>query len=265
MEKNISDSWLGGNPYERFMGRWSTLAGQEFLNWLDSPPACRWLDVGCGPGILTRLILEAHRPGAILGIDSSPEFVSHARRAIANPLVQFQVGLAQSLDLASNSYDIVVSGLVLNFVPEPEVAVEEMVRVAKSGGTVGIYLWDYADGMEMLRTFWDAAIALDAAAAEMDEGNRFPLCREGALETLVRGAGLKQVQSKAVEVTTRFEGFDDYWEPFLGKVGPAPSYNMSLSQKDRRRLEERLRQTLPIAADGSISLLARAWAVRGTV
>jgi SAM-dependent methyltransferase len=260
----MNDSWLSGIAYERFMGRWSTLVAQEFLNWLAITPARSWLDVGCGTGSLTKLILETYQPKEIISIDSSGDFISHAQRSIANPSVHFKVGLAQSLELDSNSIDAVVSGLVLNFVPQPKAAILEMLRVAKPGGKIGIFLWDYADGMQMLRYFWDAAVELDNNANEFDEGIRFPLCQEGQLESLIREVGLKQVEATPIEVKTVFKNFDDYWQPFLGNVGPAPNYTMSLNQKDRQKLEVKLRKSLPTDDNGSISLIARAWAAKGT-
>jgi hypothetical protein len=139
-----------------------------------------------------------------------------------------------------------------------------MLRVAKPAGKIGIFLWDYAEGMQMLRYFWNAAVELDSRAKTFDEGVRFPLCREGQLESLVRQAGLNEVEATPIEVKTVFKNFDDYWQPFLGNVGPAPSYTMSLNQKDRQSLEDKLRRSLPVEDDGSISMMARAWAVKGT-
>jgi len=259
----MNDSWRSGIAYERFMGRWSTLIGQKFLNWLAIGPSRSWLDVGCGTGSLTKLILETHQPKEIISIDSSSDFISHAQGSITNPSVHFKVGLAQSLELDSNSMDAVVSGLVLNFVPQPKVAILEMLRVTKPGGKIGIFLWDYAEGMQMLRYFWDAAVELDNDASEFDEGIRFPLCQEGQLESLVREVGLTQVEATPIEVKTVFQNFNDYWQPFLGNVGPASGYTMSLNQKDRQKLEDKLRQSLPIDDNGSISIRARAWAVKG--
>lgn len=260
----MSDSWASGIAYEKFMGRWSILIAQKFLNWLAISPARSWLDVGCGTGSLTKIILETHQPKEIISIDSSSDFISHAQHAISNPAVHFKVGLAQSLELGSNSIDATVSGLVLNFVPQPKDAIVEMLRVTKPGGKIGIFLWDYAEGMQMLRYFWDAAIELNNNANQLDEGVRFPLCQEGQLESLIREVGLKQVEAIPIEAKTVFQNFDDYWQPFLGNVGPAPSYTMSLNQKDRQNLEDKLRKALPIDANGSISLIARAWAVKGT-
>jgi hypothetical protein len=138
-----------------------------------------------------------------------------------------------------------------------------MSRVVRAGGTVAVYVWDYADGMQVMRFFWDAAVALDHAAAELDEGRRFPLCAPSALDALFRDAGLDEVDTRAIDVPTRFRDFDDYWSPFLGGQGPAPGYAAALDDRRRTALRERLEATLPVAADGSIPLTARAWAVRG--
>jgi SAM-dependent methyltransferase len=162
------------------------------------------------------------------------------------------------------SFDAVVSGLVLNFVPEPARAVAEMKRVARSGGTVAAYVWDYADKMELMRYFWDAAVALHPAARDLDEGPRFPVCKPGPLERLFTGAGLREVEVRAIDVPTHFRDFDDYWSPFLGGQAPAPGYAMSLTEERRSELRECIRRSLPIQPDGSIGLMARAWAVRGT-
>ena len=213
---------------------------------------------------MTKLILESCQPRKVIGIDASNEFIAHARHSIAGPNVHFQTGNAQALKLKANSIDVVVSGIMLNFVPQPETALMEMKKVVKPGGVIGIFLWDYAKGMEMLRYFWDAAVQLDDNAKEYDEGIRFALCQDGQLESLVKKVGLKQVEARAIDITTKFQDFNDYWIPFLGKVGPAPSYNLSLSQENRQKLEDKLRRSLPVEDDGSISLGARAWAVKGT-
>ncbi|HCT76115.1 MAG TPA: SAM-dependent methyltransferase, partial [Micromonosporaceae bacterium] len=161
------------------------------------------------------------------------------------------------------SFDAVVSGLALNFVPDPRRAAAEIARVAASGGVAAAYVWDYAEGMAMMRYFWEAATALDPAAAELDEGRRFPLCRPQPLSRLWADAGLDKVTTQALEVPTVFADFDDYWRPFLGGQGPAPGYAMSLTEEHRRALRDLLRARLPSNPDGSIPLIARAWAVRG--
>jgi len=260
----MSETWSSGDAYERFMGRWSALIANRFLDWLAVSPGSSWLDVGSGTGSLTKLILETCQPRSVIGIDSSSEFISHAKHAVVDPIVRFQVGDAQALELETGSVDVVVSGIMLNFVARPETALREMIRVVKPGGSIGIFVWDYARGMEMLRYFWDAAVQLDENAKEYDEGLKFPLCQEGQLETLVEEMGLKQVEAIPIEIMTKFENFRDYWMPFLGKVGPAPSYTQRLSREDRQKLESKIGEALPIEEDGSISLRARAWAVKGT-
>ncbi len=152
---------------------------------------------------------------------------------------------------------------MLNFVPEPAKAVEEMARVTRSGGTVAAYVWDYAGRMELMRHFWDAAVALNADAFDLDEGRRFPLCGPEPLMALFGAAGLQAVEVRAIDVPTIFRDFEDYWSPFLGGQGPAPGYAMSLSEERRLALRERIRAGLPFESDGSIHLIARAWAVRG--
>jgi ubiquinone/menaquinone biosynthesis C-methylase UbiE len=260
----MTDPWQSGIAYEQFMGRWSTLVAKEFLRWFAIPPERSWLDVGCGTGTLTNRILHTHQPKEIIAVDSSGDFISYAQRSISHPSVHFKVALAQSLDLQSNSVDAVVSGLVLNFVPDPSVAVKEMLRVTKPGGNIGIFVWDYANGMQMLRYFWDAAIKLDNYAHALDEGKRFPLCQEGQLELLMKTVGVKEVEVLPIEVQTIFQNFDDYWRPFLGNVGPAPSYVMSLNQEERENLVQELYKSLPIDNNGLISMSARVWAVKGT-
>jgi SAM-dependent methyltransferase len=171
---------------------------------------------------------------------------------------------ARRLPVGDARFDIVVSGLVLNFVPDPAQAVREMARVARAGGRVAGYVWDYAGRMELIRCFWDTAAAIDPAAVQLDEGRRFGLCQPEPLAGLFQDAGLVQVGVRPIEVPTRFRDFDDYWTPFLGGQGPAPGYAMALGEMQRAVLREELRARLPVAADGSISLVARAWAVSGT-
>jgi len=152
---------------------------------------------------------------------------------------------------------------VLNFIPAPADALTAMARAVRPGGTVACYVWDYAGGMEMMRAFWDAAVALDPSARDLDEGRRFPLCRPEPLRALFDGAGLQRTEVRTIDAPTVFTSFDDYWSPFLGGQGPAPTYCMALSEDRRGQLRDRIRAALPVATDGSIRLSARAFAVRG--
>src|SRR5262249_46076284 len=144
-------------------------------------------------------------------------------------------------------------------------ALAEMVRVTRDGGTIGAYVWDYSEKMEIIRFFWDAAVELNPDAASLDEANRFPLCRPEALRALFINAGLNGVELSAIEIPTRFASCEDYWRPFLGGQGPAPAYVASLDETARERLRACLRDRLPVNEDRSISLCARAWAIRATV
>ncbi|HEX6292054.1 MAG TPA: class I SAM-dependent methyltransferase [Herpetosiphonaceae bacterium] len=257
-----TDTWADSAAYESYVGRWSRRVALAFLPWLSIAPGRRWLDVGCGSGALVQAILDHAQPGEIKGIDRSPDYIRFLCQTIRDPRVSFDVADAQSLPFKTGQYDVVVSGLVLNFIPEPEAAVREMVRVTQPGATIAAYVWDYAGEMQLIRHFWNAAVALDPAMRERDEGLRFPLCHPNALRALFEGCGLHQVAVRAIDIDTTFHDFDDYWSPFLGGQGPAPGYAMSLSEDQRAALRERIRATLPFADDGSIPLVARAWAVR---
>lgn len=257
--------WTAAERYEPYMGRWSRLLAARFVPWVDGVQGGAWLDVGCGTGALTAAVLADRAPRRVTGVDPSHAFVAHARAGNPDGRAGFAVANAMALPLRDGRFDRVVAGLVLNFTPDPRQAVAEMRRVTRPGGTVGAYVWDYAGRMQLIRTFFDAAIALDSAAAELDEGRRFPICQPGPLAGLFEAAGLSDVEVEGIEVPTVFADLDDYWNPFLGGGAPAPAYLASLTEDARVRLRERLRATLPTAADGSIPLVARAWAVRGRV
>jgi ubiquinone/menaquinone biosynthesis C-methylase UbiE len=262
-EPDRKSEWARGDAYEPYVGRWSRLVAREFLSWLKVPKNTRWLDVGCGTGALSQTILDIAAPSLVQGIDSSEDYVNYASKHVVDSRARFTVGDARTLPYQMASFDAVVSALALNFVPQPAMALAELRRVTKAGGLVALYVWDYAGEMQLMRCFWDAAAILDPAAKQLDEGNRFPLCQQAALLQLFQEAGLKNVDARAVDVPTVFHNFDDYWMPFLGGQGPAPSYAMSLSEEQRIELRELIRSRLPIKSDGRIELIARAWAVRG--
>ena len=258
-----TEHWASGDLYEPYVGRWSRLVAGEFLAWLNAPPGLSWLDVGCGTGALTEAVATACEPARVTGVEPSAGFIGTARQRLATRDVDLRQGDARSLPFDAAAFDRAVSGLVLNFVPEPARAVTEMTRVVRPGGAVALYVWDYAGKMELMRHFWDAAAAIDTRAAELDEGKRFPICTPDALRRTFTAAGLADVQTRAIDVPTVFRDFDDYWTPFLGGQGPAPTYCVSLPEDMRVTLRERLRAMLPARSDGGIHLVARAWAVRG--
>lgn len=247
------------------MARWSRPVAEAFIRWVDPPRRQRWLDVGCGTGALSGQILQLASPVELLAIDPSSSFIAYAQRCYPDDRLNFQVGDALMLPVKDDCVDIAVSGLALNFFPEPLTALAEMTRAVRLGGKVALYVWDYAGQMQFLRTFWDAAVKLDPAANEFDEGVRFPLCRPDHLRALFEQVGLLAVDVQAIDVPTVFQDFDDYWLPFLGGTGPAPSYVASLIDSQRAALKFQLAKTLPTNSNGSIALIARAWAVQGKV
>jgi trans-aconitate methyltransferase len=260
--KSQQDDWSSGDAYEAYVGRWSRLVAREFVAWLDVGPGLRWFDVGCGTGALSAAIVADADPAEVLGVDASLAYVEDAQRRLDDARVRFDTTDAASLDI-DQGFDVAASGLVLNFLPDPRVVVAAMGRAVADGGVVAAYVWDYADRMELMRYLWDAARQLDTSAGELDEGVRFPLCDPARLAELWEQAGLGSIETTALDVATVFADFNDYWSPFLGGQGPAPGYVMSRSEEQRNALREVVRGSLPIAADGSISLTARAWAVRG--
>lgn len=257
--------WARGADYDPYIGRWSRLVAREFLPWLALPNGLTWIDVGTGTGSLYQAIHETMSPRYVVGVDTSLDYVEYARERVRPASAFLAVSDARALPFDDSSIDAAVSGLVLNFVPDPKFAVKEMARVVRKGGTLGAYVWDYAGEMQLLRNFWEAAGELDPAALELDEGARFDICRPEHFERLFRNnAALWNPELRAIDVPTVFRDFDDYWEPFLGGQGPAPHYLMSLSERRRAALRDLLRSRLPSNPDSSISLKAQAWAVRVT-
>jgi SAM-dependent methyltransferase len=262
MTADRTDRWSSGSAYESFIGRWSRLVAPQFLDWLGVPPGARWLDVGCGTGALSEAILDQCEPRSVVGVDPSEPFVSHASATVVDARATFGVGSASTTGLGDAAVDAVVSALVLNFVPDLSAALAEARRVVSPGGVVAGYVWDYAEGMQLLRRFWDAAVALDEDARGLDEAVRFPNAAPDPLADAFRAARLAGVDVRAIEVPTVFADFEDLWAPFLSGTGPAPSYVASLSEPGRAALRERVRSSVAEEPDSSIRLVARAWAVR---
>ena len=259
-----NDTWNSGDPYEYFMGRWSKLMAPVFLDWLDLPDHLAWLDLGCGTGALSEAIYNYRKPISLACVEPSHQFLEITRQRLSGK-AGFAIGGASKIPGPKNSFDVVVSGLALNFFPDLPAAFSEMKRVLKPNGTVAAYVWDYAGQMQFLRVFWDAACELDPAAKNFDEGIRFPICNPVDLEVAFRDAGLSDIQGAYLTIDTVFKDFDDYWNPFLGGQGPAPGYLASLSEDRREELQQLVHKKLQIAGDGTISLWARAIAIRGCV
>ena len=254
------------DAYERFMGRWSRMVAPPFVDFTDLPNRGRMLDVGSGTGSLAHAIAERKVHARVVGIDPSQEYVAYAVTKNSFPdRVSFEVGDAQQLHFPDASFEGALSLLVFNFIPDPKKALSELRRVTKPGGRISAAVWDYTADMRMLRTFWDAAVHIDAEADRLDE-KHMPLCRSGELSTLWRQGGLVEVREQSIDVKMQFRSFADYWDPFLLKQGPAGSYVSRLDQENLQALRNEVKRRLFVQVEITpLALDARVWAVRGTV
>jgi len=263
MKASVGDGWAIGAAYDAYMGRWSRSLAPAFVEWLEQPPRRHWLDVGCGTGALSAAICELGNPGSIVACDPSGPFIDYARDTLPDKRVNFELATAEHLPSREGGFDVVVSGLVLNFLAAPERALGAMRSRLSAEGCVAAYVWDYAGSMEFLSYFWEAALAQSSAASEFDERQRFASCSPAELAASFRAAGLEKVETTALDTTLRFANFDEYWQPFLGRTGPAPSYLASLEPAQRDGLKELLRERVGARHDRGIEFQVRAWAVRG--
>jgi len=258
----INDKWNAGDPYEYFMGRWSSLMAIEFLKWLNISSNKNWLDVGCGTGALSEAIEQHFKPKNLTCVDPSENFIEKVKQRISIK-GEFIVGSAENLPFGNDSFDIIVSGLALNFFQNLEKALSELKRVSKHNGVIAAYVWDYSDRMDFLRHFWDVAYQIDPKSRELDEGLRFPICNSENLIKAFENANLKDIECSKLDIDTNFKNFDDYWNPFLGGQGPAPSYLASLNSELQKALKSNLKTSLKFESNGSIKLLGRAIAIKG--
>jgi len=261
---STDDLFSGPAAYERFMGRWSRELAGLLVRFAGVRDGDTLLDVGAGTGSIAAAV--ASTPATrIVGLDPAAAYVAFAQARYGNERTRFTVGDGQRIPFHDGAFDRTLSLLAINFVPDPQKAVAEMTRVTRRGGIVAAAVWDYGDGMEMLRLFWDTVVALRPNDAQNDE-RHMRLCRRGELATLWRSGDLQDVTEDALTVTTAFASFDDYWNPFLEKQGPAGHYVAALPAPDRDALQRALRQRLiGDGPDHAFTLTARAWAARGVV
>ncbi len=258
-------SMWGGDDYDFLMGRWSRLIAPLLVQYAEVQDGDKVLDVGCGTCSLTSALLDSGPTVQVTGIDGSADYIEIGRKNLGGSRATLEQGDAQSLPYPDDSFDKCISLLVMNFIPDPARAVNEMQRVTRAGGLVTAAVWDYGDGMEMLRQLWDEAASIDDDAVAKHEGN-MPLCRTGELAALWAECGLSKVSDTALTIQMDFSSFDDYWVPFLTGVGPSGSYVSSLDAQTQTDLKERLFRKLAHGDDEApISLTARAWAARGQV
>ncbi|MBA3872533.1 MAG: methyltransferase domain-containing protein [Anaerolineae bacterium] len=263
MKQPTTNAFNNAVAYNGYIGRWSRLVAGQFLSWLNIPSEQTWLDVGVGTGVLTQAILQQASPKKVVGIDLSESYVALARQDIHDDRAEFKVGDASSMSFETPEFDVAVSGLVLNFVPSPQQMAISMKQAVKSGGTVALYVWDYAGRMEIMRQFWEAAITVDPSAAELDSAKQFPICNPTQLQALFEALPLKNIEVTSLDIQAKFTDFDDYWLPFLGAQGSVSKYLLSLDEAAINALTAQLRRQLPTNADGSIDLIARALAIKG--
>jgi ubiquinone/menaquinone biosynthesis C-methylase UbiE len=252
--------------YERFMGRWSRLLAPQLVAFAGTPDAGRVLDIGSGTGALAFAIAGARPRCQVVGIDPSKEYIAFATSKSRFPnRVAFEVGDAQKLHFPDAAFQTTLSLLVLNFIPDYRKALQEARRVTAPRGCVSAAVWDYGAGMRMLRVFWDSAKSIDPASSALDESH-MPLCRAGDLEALWKEAGFESVTGRPLEITTAFDSFSDFWEPFSLGQGPAGAYLRGLDPPRREAVRNDVKRRSAIRSEQApLQLRARAWAVRGIV
>jgi SAM-dependent methyltransferase len=244
--------------YDRFMGRYAPTLAKAFADAAEVTAGTRVLDVGCGPGGLTRELVARVGAENVAAIDPAPQFAAVCRER--NPGADVREGVAEDLPWGDGEFDAALASLVLGFMSDPDEGVREMARVTRSGGTVAACMWDIdAGGMTMLATFWSAVREVVPGVA----GERHMAgTAEGDIADRFRRACLRDVVAGALSARADYAGFDDFWEPFTLAVGPAGEYLRSLSGEQQATVREACRARLP---DGPFSLDARAWYARGSV
>ena len=246
--------------YDRHVGRYGRELARALIAAAGVRPGRRALDVGCGPGALTCELVAVLGAEHVEAVDPSVPFAEACRRRL--PGVHVEVAPAEALPFHDAAFDHAFAQLVVNFMSDPRRGVAEMRRVTRRGGTVVAAVWDYAGEMTLLRRFWDAAVALDASAADLDEGRCMPFCTREELGDLWRAAGLAGVNVAPVVAAADYDGFEDLWQPLELGVAPSGSYVASLAPDHRAALKQELRRRLH-AGEDPFRLTARAWVATG--
>ena len=248
-----------GKAYERLMGRWSRLAGEKFLDWVDAPKNLKWLDAGCGNGAFTEVLMARCAPASVIGVDPSEGQLAYARGRPGTKGAEFRIADAQALPFPDNNFDAASMALVIVFIPDPPKAARELARVVRPGGIAATYMWEFPDG------FPPAPLA----AAMKDLGHTTPArpsveaSGRDAMRAIWKEAGLTAVETEVIRIRVSFSSFDYFWDSNTVPVGPAGKAVSELTPSAREQLRTRLRERLPIAADGSIAYEAFANAVKG--
>jgi ubiquinone/menaquinone biosynthesis C-methylase UbiE len=249
---------VAADSYDSYMGRYSRLLAPQFTDLVGLEPGWRVLDVGCGPGALTSELASRLGADRVAGADPSPSFVSACAKRL--PGADIRHAPAEKLPWPDGSFDAVLSQLVVSFLDDADAGLREMHRIVRANGVIAACTWDYGGEMQMLRTFWDAALALDPGAP--DEAQVMDYIDQSSLRDLWLRTGLRDVEIAPLVVQAEYAGFDDYWRPFLSGTGPGGQYCVSLDEPHRAALRDECRRRLEMT-DGPFTLTARAWAVRG--
>jgi len=258
----IAHRFDDGAAYERFMGRWSRAVGAVFLDWVAPPAGARWLDVGCGTGIFTELILDTCSPAAVFAVDPAATQIDHACRQPVAQRADFRVADARALPFADGAFDVVASALVINFIPDRPRALSEMRRVARGGGIVVGYVWDFAAEASPSRPLRDGIRQIGATPPTLPGTEHSSL---GALKTLFEEAGFESIDTRTIQVTLPYVDFDDFWRAQTPSYSPTSKMIAAMTSSERARLMETVRAGLPVGADGRIEYSARANAIKASV
>lgn len=256
-----------GGAYEKFMGKRSRITGRLFVDWLKLPDGLRWLDVGCGTGAFSTVILDECAPAAVVGIDPSEAQVNHAQNAIGDDRASFRVGDALSLPLDDDAFDAAVSSYVLNFVPDKQKKMDEMARVVGPGGTVAVSVLDHAGGNDPARHFWQRVQERDVEFSRAEFSKRgWDITRPETLSAFFETAGLDDIATHAIDFEDSYEDFSDYWSSMTGlPTSSLAQFAAQLDNGERDRFKQQVEDILPKERGGRIRYTSRAWAVRGLV
>jgi SAM-dependent methyltransferase len=246
---------VAADAYDQFMGRWSQPLAPQLVEFAGVEAGHRVLDVGCGPGALTRELVARVGSAAVAAVDPSASFVSAAHER--NPGVDIRLAAAESLPFQGGTFDAALAQLVVHFMTDPVAGISEMARVTKPGGVIAACVWDYAGGHGPLGPFWIAARALDP---EVEDESRLAGTQEGHLTALFGESGLGSIEQTSLEVTQNYAGFEEWWETYTRGVGPAGSYVARLGPQQQSELRDRCRAMLPAEP---FTITAKAWAARG--
>jgi len=251
-----------GAAYDEFMGRWSRAVGAVFLDWLAAPRKAAWLDIGCGTGAFTTLIVKTCKPARVSAVDPGTAQIAFARRQPVAKRADFRVADAQALPFSDGTFDVVASALVINFIPDRARGVAEMRRVARPYGMVGGYVWDFVAD---LSASWPFNRALSGLGFDPPQLPGTPESTLEGLAALFAGAGFHDIATRAIDVTCAFRDFDTFWRTQTPLMHPVGKLVATLSETDRAALMDAVRAQVPAGPDGRIAYSARANAVMGRV